>query len=183
MKFEDLNTSILKGSEPTPSLHGCVHSWELKHQGDTFSLICPWCHATIKAWRHLPRVLSNVLDAAVKLEPVYCAGEDGRKRWYVREAHLRAAVSLLNLPSRSRCERSRIWDVYATLYTLFSLKSGGPRGNLIFKSRTLNKLIEAAMYPSRLKTMPVSSRKRHKFVLDAIMMLPARLSRDSLSFS
>jgi hypothetical protein len=170
---------MLKYSEPTTRLRGCLHYWELKREGDLFSLVCLWCHTRIKAWKRLPKVFSNVLDAMAKLEPGYCADE--RKRWKVSEADVRTAVSSLNLPSRSRSERCKIWDVYATLYILLSLKAGGPRGNFLVKSKALTNLIQVAMYPDRLERMLPSSRKRYEFVLDAIKMLPVRLSWDSFS--
>jgi hypothetical protein len=160
--LQSQDISVLKDSKPTTLLPGCLHSWELKRQGDVFFLVCFWCHARIKAWKRLPKVFSNVLDAAAKLEPSY------RK---VSEADLRTAVSSLNLPSRSRSERARIWDVYATLHILLSLKAGGPRGNLAVKSKAVTKLIQVFMYPASLKTMPISSRKRYGFVVDAIKKL------------
>ncbi|MCJ7559530.1 hypothetical protein MUO79_02795 [Candidatus Bathyarchaeota archaeon] len=175
------SVSMLKDDKPTAILRGwgCLHSWQLGHQGSMFCLSCPWCHTTRKA-TDLPAAFSNVLDAALKLNPVYNANE---RAWKVSEADVRRAVSLLNLPNRSRSERARIWDVYAALAILLSLKAGRARGNLVVKSKTLSKLIQVAMYPSTVRTMPVSSRKRYKFVLDAIRTLPARLSQESFSFA
>jgi hypothetical protein len=188
---------VLKDGKPSRILHQCKHDWRLIPQGDTFSLECHLCHTTIKAWKHLPRLFENVLDAISKLEPTFSP----RKRWpKISVADLHNAVCLLNLPSRSRSERSRIWDVYNALCTLFSLKSGGSRGNLFVKSKILDNLIQVAMdvdfqkyliklcedtryYPARFKTMPLSSRKRYKFVLDAITLLPWQLSRDSFASS
>ena len=172
---------LLKDDKPTTSRipRECLHRWQLKRQGDTFSLVCVWCQTTIKG--KVPAAFQHVLDVAALLDPVYHTNEQAGKKWKVSEADLRAAIGLLNLPSRSRSERSKIWDVYATLHILLSLKDGRARGNLVVKSKTLTKLIEVSMYPERLNRMPVSSRKRYKFVLDAIRMLPVRLSQDSFS--
>ncbi len=176
------SVSVLKNDKPTSSrvLRACLHTWKLGREGDTFSLACSWCHATIKG-KGLPAAFQHVLDAATKLDPIYHANEPAGKRWRVSEADIRAAVSLLHLPNRSRSQRSRNWDVYATLHILLSLKAGRARGNLAVKSKTLTKLIEVSMYPDRLSGMPVSSRKRYKFIVDAITLLPARLSQDSFS--
>jgi len=173
--------SMLKDDKPS-SLRGCLHTWQLRRQGNMFILACSWCDIVMKA-KALPSIFQHVLAAAERLEPVYCADKDGRKRWKVTEADVRRAVSLLNLPSLSRSQRSRIWDVYASLHTLLSLKSGGTRGNLAIKSKALSKLVQVAMYPTRLKTMPLSSRKRYFFVINTINKLPPRLFRDSFSFS
>jgi hypothetical protein len=176
LSAKSVSVSVLKDGEPTSNriFHGHIHFWELKRQEDAFSVVCRDCHTAIRGWK-LPRTLLNVLDAAAKLDLV-CANGQAGKKWKLSETDLRAAVSLLNLPSRSRSERSKIWDVYATLHILLSLKAGRERGSLVVKSKVLTRLIEVSMYPDRLKGMPVSSRKRYKFVVDAIMMLPARLS-------
>jgi len=166
--------SMLKDDKPS-NLRGCLHTWQLRRQGDMFILACSWCDTATKA-KALPSIFQHVLDVVSKLNPVYCANEPAGKRWKVSDADLRAAVSLLNLPSQSRSERAWAWDVYATLHILLSLKNGAARGNLVVKSKALTKLIVVSMYPDRLRQMPLSSRKRYSFVIDVINKLPARLS-------
>jgi hypothetical protein len=126
-----------------------------------FYLVCFWCHKTIKSWKNLGRAFSDLLEAASKLE-----SESSSLKISDRDLH--AAVAQLNFPKRTRAQRARAWDIYATLRILFSLKSGGSRGNLIVKSKTLERLIRVAMYPSMLRAMPSSSQKRYEFVLYAI---------------
>lgn len=159
---DERRVNLLVHGEPTSSpvvMKTCRHSWELVLEKGTFALTCRKCKGSVRAWRSMPKCLSDVLVAAAQFP-----------KFGVNEQAIKQVAGSVH-PD----DKARAWDTFATIKTVLAVKGGQPDEGLWIKSKMLTKFVELCKNDSGLATLPRATQRRYGFAVRVLQDLPVWL--------